>query len=83
MSQNPNPTSRTVPGAPKTESWVLIMALAFAPVLGALFVPQAARIALLVLGGVMFVVGFALMVRASRTSRDNVSLRQLVRSSSE
>jgi hypothetical protein len=80
MSQNPNRTSRTVPGAPKTESWVFIMALAFAPVLGALFVPQAARIALLALGGVMFVVGFALMVRASRGSRDDASLRQLVHS---
>ena len=83
MSQNPNRTSRTVSGAPRTEPWVLIMALAFAPVLGALLVPQAARIALLALGGVMFVVGFAVMVRASRTSRDNESLRQLVHSSSE
>jgi hypothetical protein len=59
------------------------MALSFAPVLGALLVPQAARIALLVLGGVMFVVGFALMVRTSRASRDNESLRQLVHSGSE
>ncbi len=83
MSQNPNRPSRTVPTAPRTESWVLIMALAFAPVLGALVVPQAARIALLALGGVMFLVGFALMVRTSRASRDNESLRQLVHSGSE
>ena len=62
---------------------MLIMALAFAPVLGALAVPQAARIALLALGGVMFAVGFALMVRTSRASRDNESLRQLVHSGSE
>lgn len=83
MSQDPNRISRSVPTAPRTEPWVLIMALAFAPVIGALFVPQAARIALLALGGVMFVVGFALMVRTSRVSRDNESLRQLVHSSSE
>ena len=83
MSQNPNRTSRTVPTAPRTEPWVLIMALAFAPVLVALFLPQAARIALLALGGVMFVVGFALMVRTSRVSRNNESLRQLVHSGSE
>lgn len=83
MSQNTNRTGSTVPSAPRTEPWVLIMALAFAPVLGALLVPQAARIALLAVGGVMFVVGFVLMVRASRTSRDDESLRQLVHSSSE
>jgi hypothetical protein len=83
MSQNPNRTSRTAPTALRTEPWVRIMALAFAPVLGALFLPQAARIALLALGGVMFVVGFALMVRTSRASRDNESLRQLVHSGSE
>jgi len=59
------------------------MALAFAPVLGALLVPEAARIALLALGGLMFVVGFVLMVRASRASRDDESLRQLVHSSSD
>jgi hypothetical protein len=83
MSQSPNRPVRTVPNAPKTESWVLIMSLAFAPVLGALFAPQAARIALLALGAVMFVVGFALMVRTSRASRDSESLRQLVHSGSE
>jgi hypothetical protein len=83
MSQSSNRIGRTVPGTPKTEPWVLVMALAFAPVLGALLVPQAARIALLALGGVMFVVGFALMVRTSRVSRDDESLRQLVHSGSE
>jgi hypothetical protein len=83
MSQNPDRIDRTVPTAPRTESWVLIMALSFVPVLGALFLPQAARIALLALGGVMFAVGFVLMVRASRASRDNDSLRQLVHSGSE
>lgn len=83
MSQNPNRTNSSGPSAPKTEPWVLLMALAFAPVLGALLVPQAARIALLALGGVMFIAGFALMVRTSRASRDNESLRRLVPSGSE
>lgn len=83
MSQNTDRTGRTVPSAPRTEPWVLIMTLAFTPVLVALLVPQAARIALLALGGVMFVVGFVLMVRASRASRDGESLRQLVHSGSE
>lgn len=75
--------NRTVPRAPKTERWVLIMALAFVPVLGALVVPEAARIALLAIGGVTFLAGFVLMARKSRTSRDNESLRRLVHSSSE
>ena len=83
MSQNPNRISRSVPSAPRTEPWVLVMVLAFAPVLGALVAPQAARIALLALSGVMFIVGFALMIRTSRASRDNESLRQLVHSGSE
>jgi hypothetical protein len=59
------------------------MALAFAPVLGALIVPEAARITLLTIGGVTFLVGFVLMIRASRRSRDNESLRQLVHPGSE
>jgi|SoiMethySBSTD1v2_1073268.scaffolds.fasta_scaffold63004_4 hypothetical protein len=75
--------NRTVSRAPKTERWVLIMALAFAPVLAALVLPEAARIALLAIGGVTFLGGFVLMVRESRASRDNESLRRLVHSSSE
>jgi hypothetical protein len=80
MSQD---LDRTVPRAPKIERWVLIMASAFVPVLGALVAPDAARIALLAIGGVTFVVGFVLMARKSGASRDNEGLRQLVHSSSE
>jgi len=80
MSQDLN---RTVPTAPKTERWVLIMALAFVPVVAALVVPDAARIALLAIGGVTFLAGFVLMVRKSRASRGDDSLRRLVPSRSE
>jgi hypothetical protein len=80
MSAN---TNRTTSSAPTTEPWVRVMAFSFLPVLAALFVPEAARIALLALGGVTFLVGFVLMVRHSRRSRDDDSLRQLVHSGSE
>ena len=74
MSQNPN----RKPTPPRTERWVIIMALAFVPVLTALFLPEAARIPLVALGGLTFVAGFVLMVRESRRSGDTESLRQLV-----
>ena len=75
--------SRIPPTAPKTERWIVIMALAFAPVVAALFLPQAARIPLVVIGGLLFLVGFVLMIRESRRSRDHETLRQLVHSDSE
>jgi len=80
MSQNPRGTP---PTPPRTERWVLIMALAFAPVLAALFAPQAARIPLLAIAGLTFIVGFVVMVRESRRSRGGESLRQLVHGDSE
>jgi hypothetical protein len=78
--KNPN---RIAPTPPKTERWVGIMAIAFVPVLAALVVPQAARIPLLSVGGLIFIAGFVLMLRQSRRSRDGESLRQLVHADSE
>ena len=66
MSENPN---FVPPTPPKTERWLVVMAAAFAPVIAAMFFPQAARIALVALGGVTFVVGFVLMLRQSRRDR--------------
>jgi hypothetical protein len=79
MSQQQNPT----PVRPKTERWVPIMALAFVPVVLALFVPEPARIALVAVGGLTFIAGFVLMLRESRRSRDGEQLRQLVHADSE
>ena len=74
MSQN----RKRTPTPPRTERWVLIMALAFVPVLAALFVPEAARIPLVAFGGLTFVAGFVLMIRESRRSSGTETLRQLV-----
>lgn len=79
MSQNTNRNTSTVP---RTESWVRVMSVAFLPVIAALFAPQAARIALLGVGGMTFLAGFVLMVRQSRRT-GNDGLRQLVHSDSE
>lgn len=73
MSHN---TDRTP--TPRTERWILVMALAFVPVVAAILLPETLRIALLALSGLMFVTGFALMLRESRRSKGNESLRQLV-----
>jgi hypothetical protein len=59
------------------------MALAFVPVVAAVLLPQAARIPLIAVGGLMFVIGFVLMVRESRRSRGGDSLRQLVHADPE
>jgi len=59
------------------------MALAFVPVAAAVLLPQAARIPLIAVGGLMFVIGFVLMVRESRRSRGSDSLRQLVHADPE
>lgn len=67
-----------VPSSIKTERWVIFMALAFVPVVAALFVPEAARIALVAVGGLLFVVGFALMFIESKRSRGGETLRHLV-----
>ena len=80
MSQNPRTTPTT---PPRTERWVLIMALAFVPALAALFVPEAARIPLLAVAGLTFIAAFVLMFRESRRSRGGDSLRQLVHGDSE
>jgi len=75
-------TKRNTSGVPKTEPWVRVMSLAFLPILAALFAPEAARIPLLAVGGLAFLVGFVLMVRQSRRT-GNDGLRQLVHSDSE
>jgi uncharacterized membrane protein YgdD (TMEM256/DUF423 family) len=59
------------------------MALAFLPVIAALFTPESARIALVGIGGLTFIAGFILMYRESRRSRDSDSLRRLVHADSE
>jgi len=59
------------------------MALAFVPVIVALFAPQAARIALVVIGGLTFLAGFILMLRESRRTGDSESLRRLIHADSE
>jgi hypothetical protein len=79
MSGNP----KNVAPTPKTERWVMPMVLAFVPVVAALFVPQAARIPLLAVGGVVFVAAFVQMIRHSREAGDNHNLRRLVISDSE
>jgi len=79
MSQNTNPNT---PSVPKTESWVRVMFLAFLPVVAALFAPEAARIPLMAVAGIAFLVGFVLMVRQSRRT-GNDGLRQLVHSDSD
>ncbi|HUQ81720.1 MAG TPA: hypothetical protein VM076_11300 [Gemmatimonadaceae bacterium] len=64
--------------APKTEVWVIIMILAFAPVVAAVFVREPARMPLLAVGALTFVAGFVLMIRHSTTGTEG--LRQLRRS---
>jgi len=76
MSRHPN----NVPTPPKTERWLIIMALAFVPVVLALFLPQATRIPLLVVSAVTFLVSFVLMVRHSKTNGGTENLRRLVHS---
>lgn len=80
MSQNLKRIDAT---SPKTERWLIVMACSFIPVLAALFLPQAVRIPLLAIGGLIFVSGFVLMLRQSRHSPGNESLRRLVHSDSE
>ena len=79
MSRNP----KNLPAPPKTERWLITMALAFVPVIIALFVPQAARIPLVGVGGLLFVVGFVQMVRQARVAGGNDNLRRLVASDPE
>jgi hypothetical protein len=80
MSQN---IKRAEITSPKTERWVVVMACSFLPVVAALFLPEAVRIPLVVAAGVIFISGFVLMIRRSRQSSGNDSLRQLVHSDSE
>ena len=80
MSEN---IERGPTASPKTERWLIVMACAFIPVVAALVVPQALRIPLLALSGLVFAVGFALMLRQSRESPGNDNLRRLVHSDSE
>ena len=79
MSDSP---MRTPAGPPKTERWLIVVASSFIPVIAALFLPQGARIPLLVVGGVIFVAGFVLMLRHSRESSGSEDPRRLVRSES-
>ena len=80
MSEN---SKRGRTAAPQTERWVIVMMCSFIPVLGALFMPQATRIPLLGVAGAIFVAGFVLMLRQSRQSAGNHSLRRLVHSDPE
>ena len=69
--------------SPKTERWVIVMMCSFLPVIAALFLPEAVRIPLVAVAGVIFIWGFVLMVRQSRQSPGNEGLRRLVHSDSE
>ena len=80
MPQNPK---NVLPAPPKTERWLITMAVSFAPVIVALFAPAAARIPLVALGGLLFVAGFVQMIRHSREVRGNDRLRHLVASDPE
>jgi hypothetical protein len=80
MSEN---FKRADTGSPKTERWLVVMACSFLPVISALFLPQAVRIPLVAVAGAIFIVGVVLMIRQSRQSPANRSLRQLVHSDSE
>ena len=59
------------------------MALAFLPVIAALFTPESARVVLVGIGGVTFIAGFSLMLRESRRSHGSDNLRHLVHADSE
>lgn len=80
MSEDRNRVARATP---KTERWVIVLACAFIPAIAALTVPEAARIPLLAVSALVFVAGFALMLRESRRSRGNESLRRLVHAEHE
>ena len=80
MSDNRSRTRHTVP---RTERWIIVMACAFLPMLAALLAPEVARIPLVAIAGLVFVVGFVLMIRQSRRSRGTDSLRQLVHADPE
>ena len=80
MSEN---FKRTESTSPNTERWAIVMACSFLPVIAALFLPQAVRLPLVAVAGLIFVWGFALMLRQSRQSSGGERLRQLVRSEQE
>jgi xanthine/uracil/vitamin C permease (AzgA family) len=69
--------------SPKAERWLIVMACSFLPVIAALFVPQAVRVPLVAVAGVIFISGFVLMLRQSRQSSGTESLRRIVRSDLE
>ena len=71
------------PAPPKTERWLIVMGLAFVPVIGALFLPESTRIPLLAIGGLTFIVAFVLMIRQSRGDGGHENLRRLVHPDSE
>ena len=80
MSEN---FKRTGSSSPRTERWVIVMASSFLPVIAALFLPQAVRLPLVAVAGLIFIWGFVLMLRQSRQSSGTEGLRQLVRSEPE
>ena len=80
MSDNRSRTRHTVP---RTERWIIVMASAFLPMLAALVAPDVARIPLVAIAGLVFLIGFGLMIGKSRRSRDDESLRQLVTAEKE
>ena len=73
-----NQNERSAPSAPRTERWVQVMAFSFVPVVLAIFLPESLKIPLVAIGGLCLVVGFALMIRASRHSRGTENLRRYV-----
>jgi hypothetical protein len=78
-----NQDERSMPSAPRTERWVQVMGFSFVPVVLAIFLPDAIKIPLIALGALCLVVGFALMIRASRTSSGTESLRRYIHPGTE
>jgi len=78
-----NQQERSMPSAPRTERWVQVMGFSFVPVVLAIFLPDAIKVPLIALGGLCLVVGFALMIRATRQARGTESLRSYVHPGTE
>ena len=78
-----SPDERSMPSKPRTERWVQVMGFSFVPVVLAIFLPESLKIPLIALGGLCLVVGFGLMIRASRQSTGTESLRTYVHPGAE
>lgn len=78
-----NQDERSMPSASGTERWVQVMGFSFVPVVLAIFLPEAVKIPLIALGGLCLVIGFAMMIRASRKSPVTERLRAYVHPGTE